>query len=104
MTWKRYFLPILFLATSTISAQTILQPGDLALLGIGANVRECRPEANDDIGGRDIVCFISFSDIETGTIIDITDNGWERANPGLWGNTEGFLRVTRTVRLYPQAR
>ena len=78
-------------------AQTILQPGDLAVIGLGANVGGNAGDCNtsNGISGRDLIAFVCFKDIESGTEIDITDNGWERVNPGQWGNTEGFLRLTR---------
>ena len=97
---SRIFLWSLCLITFTISAksQTILQPGDLAVLGLGANVgaevSNCTP--GQGISGRDLIMFFCFKDIETGTIIDLTDNGWERENADRWGNVEGFLRITRT--------
>ena len=80
-------------------SQTVLQPGDLVVIGLGANVggdvADCNTSNNLN-SGRDLVSFVCFRDIEPGTTIDITDNGWERDRPGLWGNVEGFLRVTRT--------
>lgn len=92
------FISIFFLLHQLIISQTTLQPGDLAIIALGANVGG---DANDcDTGsgnsGRDFVSFVCFKDIGMGTTIDLTDNGWERENAGLWGNTEGFLRVTRT--------
>ena len=95
---KLIFLLTLFAAPRGWS-QTILQPGDLVVIGLGANVGGDLADCNTSDGlnsGRDLVSFVCFKDIEPGTTIDITDNGWERARPGLWGNVEGFLRITRT--------
>lgn len=83
-----------------LKAQTILQPGDLAVISLGANVggdqADCDTSGGGLASGRDLVSFICFQDIEPGTVIDITDNGWERRFSDFWGNVEGFLRVTRT--------
>ncbi len=85
-------------APTDLFGQTLLQPGDLAVIGLGANVGGNAGSCNTSSGnsGRDLVAFVCFKDIENGTVIDITDNGWERENPNRWGNTEGFLRLTRT--------
>jgi len=37
----------------------------------------------------------NLTNILPGTIIDLTDNGWERINTGRWGDTEGFIRLIR---------
>lgn len=73
-----------------LHGQTILRPGDLAVIGVNANLGGCGE------GNVDLISFVCFRDITTGTLIDITDNGWERANPGQWGNSEGFVTVRRT--------
>ncbi|PHN06416.1 T9SS type B sorting domain-containing protein [Flavilitoribacter nigricans] len=97
---KRLPSLILFLAiASMLSAQTILQPGDLAVVGLASNtggdLGNCTPDGSGQFLGRDRVSFVCFKDITNGTVIDITDNGWEREKPGLWGNTEGFVRAVR---------
>jgi len=79
-----------------LTAQTVLEPGDIALVGLVANRSSC-----GGLGGEDEVSFVCFRDIEPGTEIDFTDNGWERLNPGQWGNSEGFLRATRTGGFIP---
>jgi len=68
----------------------MLQPGDLTVVGVNANLSGCGE------GNVDLISFVCFRDITTGTLIDITDNGWERANAGQWGNSEGFITVERT--------
>ncbi len=70
---------------------TLLKRGDFVVLGVNANNFACgQPTGADEIS---LVC---FRDIATGTTLDITDNGWQRANPNRWGNTEGTVRMTRT--------
>jgi hypothetical protein len=64
----------------SLSAQTILQPGDLAVLGVNASNGACGGE-----NGEDLVSFVAFKDILPNTTIDLTDNGYERLNAGLWG-------------------
>ncbi len=104
--WSLMIIGLAVLNLSSIPAlsQTILQPGDLAVIGLGANVGGDFADCNTNAGlssGRDLVSFVCFQDIEPGTIIDITDNGWERGQIDRWGNVEGFLRVTRTGAIIP---
>jgi len=65
---------------------TILFQGDLAVVALNTNIG----------GGDDEISFVCFDTLKTGTAIDFTDNGWERANLGYWGGTEGVIRITRT--------
>ncbi len=65
---------------------TVLESGDLAIIAVNTQYLSS--------GSADEVCFISFKDIEPGTAIDFTDNGYERLYEGLWGNTEGTIRMT----------
>lgn len=73
----------------TAYPQTVFDPGDIMVLAVNANDGSCS-------GGKDIVSFVCFKDLENGTTIDFTDNGWERLHLGYWGTTEGVLRLTRT--------
>lgn len=91
----RIFLTCLFLASTPAFAQTLLYPGDLAVVSLAANTGDGSGSCID-AAGTDMVSLVAFRDIATGTVLDLTDNGWERSNVGLWGNREGFLRVTRT--------
>ena len=78
---------ILFCSFSFLSwGQTILNPGDLVILGVDANLG----------GNPDEISFFCFKDITTGTEIQITDQGYERCYAGLWGSGEGGARLTRT--------
>ncbi len=77
----------LFFSFSIIGwGQTVLNPGDLVILGIDANLG----------GNPDEISFACFKDITTGTEIQITDQGYERCYPGLWGSGEGGAKMTRT--------
>ena len=78
-----------------IKAQTRLDPGDLAIIQVNANNAACSGTPVDRIS------FICFKDITAGTSIDITDNGWERLTAGRWGNSEGFIRATRSGSTIP---
>lgn len=78
-------------AFSVLYAQTILSPGDLAILGVNANLNGC-----DGDSGEDEVSFVCFKDLDTNTEIQITDNGWQRRFAGQWGNAEGFINARRT--------
>ena len=70
---------------------TVLEAGDLVIVGVNANTFGCVGAAGDDE-----ISFFSFKPIVPGTSIIITDNGYERCNAGLWGNSEGTVRMTRT--------
>lgn len=72
-------------------AQTTLLPGDVALVSLNANNAGCGvwPAESDEFS------FFFFKDVVDGTTLDITDCGYERANIGQWGDTEGLFRITR---------
>jgi len=93
-----HYVQLIFLfLCSTISAQTTLYPGDIALMAIAADMALCgQPPQSDEIS------FVCFQDITTGTTIDITDNGWESVYPGFWGDGEGTLRMSRTGGTIPK--
>jgi hypothetical protein len=67
---------------------TVLEGGDLAIISVNTQYL--------GTGSDDEWCFISFEDITEGTSIEFTDNGYEREQEGLWGDTEGTVRLTRT--------
>ncbi|HKK76070.1 MAG TPA: gliding motility-associated C-terminal domain-containing protein [Saprospiraceae bacterium] len=79
-----------FLIQNTYS-QTTLYPGDLAVIGLNVSNGDCGGDP-----GEDLISFVSLKAIQTGTIIDLTDNGWERLQPGTFGNSEGILRIERS--------
>lgn len=65
---------------------TVFEPGDFMIIAVNTNGTQ-----------GDEVCFVSFQAITPGTNFEITDNGYERELPGLWGNTEGTIRFERTA-------
>ena len=72
-------------------AQTELHGGDIIMLTMVANMEFCGlPPQSDELS------FVCFKDIENGTLLDLTDNGWETAFANYWGDGEGTLRMTRT--------
>src|SRR5690554_4052367 len=79
------------------TAQTVFDPGDVVILGVNANNQSCGGAST----GEDVISFVCFKDLETGTQLDFTDNGWERANAGFWGTTEGVIRIIRTGATIP---
>jgi hypothetical protein len=83
---------LFLLSACTFSlAQTVLFPGDLAVLAVNANLNGCTGAS-----GEDEVSFVCFKPIETGTELQLTDNGWQRRFPNRWGNAEGFVTARRT--------
>src|SRR5690554_4114479 len=79
------------------TAQTVFDPGDVVILGVNANNSDC----GGSTSGEDVISFVCFKDLTPGTTLDFTDNGWERANAGFWGTTEGVIRITRTGTTIP---
>ncbi len=88
-----FFLVIFIGWILPAEAQTIFDQGDLVVVGVNAN------NGGAGCGGgsaEDKVSFISFVDITPGTVLHMTDNGWERCNTNQWGDTEGFYTCTYT--------
>lgn len=72
-------------------SQTTFDQGDLAIIGVNANNQAC-----SGVTAEDRISFVSFIPITSGTVLDFTDNGYERTTVGLWGDTEGNYRFTYT--------
>lgn len=91
------YLFLFFLLTTFSRAQTTLYPGDIAVVGVATDITTCGfPAESDELS------FVCFQDIQTGTSIEITDNGWETTNAGFWGDGEGTLTLTRTGTAVPR--
>jgi len=67
---------------------TTLSLGDIVIIGVNANNNACSGNVAEDL-----ISLVAFKDITPGTSIDITDNGWERANAGQFGDTEGAYNM-----------
>ncbi len=68
---------------------TEFEAGDLAIVAVNTQVLGS--------GSTDEVCFVAFKDITENTSFFMTDNGFERAAEGLWGDSEGVMRMTRAA-------
>ncbi|MFZ1498033.1 MAG: hypothetical protein WAS72_13305, partial [Saprospiraceae bacterium] len=93
----------LLMPTAVLLAQ--LGPGDMAIVGLASNVGDDDLAAYCETGlgsGRDRVSVVFFEDITTGTVVEITDNGWERRFANMWGNSEGVIQITRTGGTIPK--
>lgn len=78
-------------------SQTVLYPGDIIVLSMISDMGPCGlPPGSDEIS------FMCFQDIENGTQIDITDNGWEHSNANFFGDSEGTLAMSRTGGTIPK--
>ncbi|MEZ4853076.1 hypothetical protein [Flavobacterium sp.] len=77
-----------------IANVTTLQPGDLAILAVNT--------AAESSGSADEISFVCFQDLLPGTVIYLTDNGYERVSAGLWGDTEGIISLERTTTTLPK--
>jgi hypothetical protein len=78
--------------TFDIIEQTILEYGDIAILAVNTNIND----------GADEITFVCFKDINPGTQIYLTDNGYERKYSEEWGGTEGLISITRTSSTLPK--
>jgi hypothetical protein len=65
-------------------------PGDLAIIAVNTNY-----QGHATLGAFEEFTFVAFKDINVGTSIDFTENGWERSIADRWGTTEGAIRLTR---------
>ncbi len=72
---------------------TPLYPGDLGILAVNTDI-DNKPGSQGD-GSGDQIAFVIFKEIEPGTTIYFTDNGYERKEAGKWGNSEGVIAITR---------
>lgn len=78
-----------FTVTTTCTPQ-VLEAGDLAILAFNTNV--------DGSFGYDEISFVSFVNILPGTVIDFTDNAFEKCGTtNGWGISEGWFRLVRTT-------
>ncbi|MGG9972298.1 gliding motility-associated C-terminal domain-containing protein [Ferruginibacter sp. SUN002] len=83
-----FFLFCLF--TTTVTAQTVINRGDLAIVAVNANL----PAPNSS---RDEISFVCFKDITSGTQLQLIDAGYENCVAGRWsGGQEGGALLTRT--------
>ena len=84
-----FLVVFLFSFSKKLNAQTSLEGGDLAVVGVNANNFACSGQ-----NGEDIISIVCFKDITAGTTIDLTDNGWERLNANQFGDSEGTIRAS----------
>ncbi len=85
---KKITLLFILLITCNLSsfAQTTLNPGDIAITGFNADT-------------EDEFTFVLLRDIESGTTINFTDNGWQTSGSFRPGNFEGILTWVTTTDL-----
>ncbi len=77
------FACLLLLTAFNLSAQTILNAGDIAIVGINTD-------------NPDDFAFVLLTDIESGTVINFTDNGWLAA--GGFRTGEGIKAYTCSIK------
>jgi hypothetical protein len=88
--YLNFFSLFLFFSISLSAQPTVLVPGDIAVVGVATDTDLCGFEM-----GSDQISFVCFKNINSFTTFQITDNGWEKSNAGLWGNTEGTIQLLR---------
>lgn len=87
---KKIYIAILSTLTFSLNqSQTIFDQGDIVIIGVNANNGGC-----SGVTAEDKVSLVSFIPITSGTVLHMTDNGYERCNVGQWGNSEGFYTCT----------
>ncbi len=79
------YLVTLLSSITLCYAQTILSPGDIAITGYNSS-------------GPDTFSFVLLIDVESGTTINFTDNGWSTTT-GSFRNNEGTITWTATTNL-----
>nr|WP_294935038.1 choice-of-anchor D domain-containing protein [uncultured Flavobacterium sp.] len=85
-----------------ITIATVFSPGDFAVIGLNSNITCYAAGPNGAYAaGDDEISFITFKDIQTGDSFYMTDNGYERATAGLWGDQEGVYSIVRTGAMVP---
>lgn len=80
-------LCLLLFVSIAVKAQTVLQPGDAAIVSF-------------NMDGNDEWSFVTFVDLAPGTSLIFTDNGFERnaaSGANTWGNTEEVIQLTTTA-------
>lgn len=98
---KRLLLLINLLVCFFATSQTTLEKGDVMVLGVNANINTSCGYPSITISGTnfnsiDAISIVALRNIPNGTLIDITDNAWQRNNNNRFGNNEGALRFNRT--------
>ena len=87
--WRYILLALWLCGTFTAWGQTVLERGDVAILGVNAKNGGC---SDDNDGSEDIISVVFFKDITTGTQIALTDNGYISSGDN-FRNTEGYLKI-----------
>lgn len=86
-----YAFILLAFPGAALANPTILEKGDILVLAVNAD-----NGLVSGIAGQDELSFVCFKDITSGTVFELTDNGWEKQHPNTWGDNEGTIRITRT--------
>jgi|GEM_PF-2192927 len=91
-----YLLLLILIGTGigTAKSQTILQRGDLAVLGVNSNISSV---STSPYYTKDEISFVCFKNITTGTELQLLDAGYQNCTANLWScGQEGGAKFTRT--------
>lgn len=93
-----FFITLFLFAIQNVVAQVYLNAGDIAVVGINANIiSTCSGYPSySAYNTQDAIFLIAINDIPTNSIIDITDNAWQRKIDNRFSKNEGALRFRRT--------
>ncbi|MDX2171877.1 MAG: hypothetical protein SFY56_02080 [Bacteroidota bacterium] len=83
------FVLLFILNPSSLTSQTVLTPGDIAVIGFKTNT------STD--AGNDAVKLVTLRDLECNTTFIVTDNNWSNSIPGWACNNDEFgIQITCT--------
>jgi gliding motility-associated-like protein len=89
-----YTLFVILCLQQPAFAQTILNRGDLAVLGVNSNISSV---SGNVYNTKDEISFVCFKNITTGTKIQILDAGYQNCVANFWScGQEGGAEFTRT--------
>jgi len=88
-----FFITLFFFFIQNVVAQTILNKGDIVVVGYNANDCATVRVGTENIEVTDRVYFVSFKPITSNTVISITDNGYERKSNNIFPTTEGVMKM-----------
>ncbi|WP_334127164.1 hypothetical protein [Empedobacter brevis] len=88
-----FFITLFFFFIQHVVAQTILNKGDIVVVGYNANDCATVRVGTENIEVTDRVYFVSFKPITSNTVISITDNGYERNSSNSFAISEGVMKM-----------
>ncbi|MGV0830681.1 hypothetical protein ACTS9D_00480 [Empedobacter brevis] len=91
-----FFILLFFFFIQNTVAQT-LSKGDIVVVGVNGSATCSEYPSYNGFSPLDAIFILAVNDIPNGSILDITDNAWQRKQPNnnKFAKTEGVLRFIR---------